>query len=145
MFAEICRVLNANGRFAFAVWGAPEAQSSVGAFFAAVEEHSSIDELPHGPLFGVTDHDVYSRLLTAGGLIDVQLETHDVVWCSATMDPIMKGFWDWGNIAELEPSLQEKIDSTTRQNAEKYRMGDGYEFPHTVFMGTATKPAAMSA
>ena len=36
VFREISRVLVSGGRFAFAVWGAPEAQSSIGAFFDAV-------------------------------------------------------------------------------------------------------------
>jgi len=32
VFTEIARVLKPKGRFAFVVWGAPEAQSSIGAF-----------------------------------------------------------------------------------------------------------------
>lgn len=139
VFKEICRVLSTDGQFAFAVWGEPEAQSSVGAFLAAVQQHASIDDLPHGPLFGVTDHNVYESLLTAGGLTDIRLEIHDVVWRSETLEPIIKGFWQWGNMAAIEPLLQKKIETTTRENAEEYKVGGRYEFPHTVFAGTATK------
>jgi ubiquinone/menaquinone biosynthesis C-methylase UbiE len=39
VFQEVCRVLKAGGRFAFAVFGAPEAQSSISAFFTAVQAH----------------------------------------------------------------------------------------------------------
>lgn len=145
VFAEICRVLNTNGRFTFAVWGEPEAQSSMGAFFAAVEEHGSMNDLPHGPLFGVTDDALYTSLLAAAGLTDIRLETHDAVWCSETLDPIIRGFWDWGNLTMLDRESQDKIESTTRTNAEKYNVGGRYEFPHTVFMGTVTKQRVPSA
>jgi ubiquinone/menaquinone biosynthesis C-methylase UbiE len=140
VFKEIYRVLKADGRFVFVVWGSPESQSSMGAFFAAVEEHGSLDDLPHGPLFGVTDHDVYGAMLSAGGLTDCRLETHDVIWRSDTLDPILRGFWDWGKIADLAPALQNKIESTTRENAKAYMRNGHFEFPHTVLIGTATKP-----
>jgi SAM-dependent methyltransferase len=54
VFREVNRVLKPRGRFAFSVWGAPEEQSSIGAFFGAVMAHHDLEELPHGPLFGVT-------------------------------------------------------------------------------------------
>ncbi len=139
VFAEICRVLNAKGRFTFAVWGEPEAQSSMGAFFAAVEEHASMDDLPHGPLFGVTDVALYKSMLTASGLTDIRLETHNVVWCTETLEPVIRGFSEWGNLTKLDRELQVKIESTTRINSEKYDAGGQYEFPHTVFVGTASK------
>ncbi|MFQ5790795.1 MAG: class I SAM-dependent methyltransferase, partial [Acidobacteriota bacterium] len=93
VFKEICRVLKPRARFAFVVWGAPEDQSSIGAFFAAVQAHHNVDELPHGPLFGVTDRSVYEPMLTAGGLADCRLDTHEVIWRSETLEPIMGGFW----------------------------------------------------
>lgn len=144
VFSEINRVLKDDGRFGFVVWGEPEAQSSIGAFFAAVQEHGSLDELPHGPLFGITDQAVYKSLLNGAGLIDVQLETHDVVWRSETLESVIRGFWDWGNMATLDRELQNRIESATRKNAEQFNLGGHYEFPHTVFVGTASKPPAMS-
>jgi ubiquinone/menaquinone biosynthesis C-methylase UbiE len=64
VFSEVNRVLKPGGRFAFVVWGAPEDQSSIRAFFGAVETHHDLEELPHGPLFGVTERSVYEPLLT---------------------------------------------------------------------------------
>ncbi len=140
VFREVCRVLKPGGRFAFAVFEAPEAQSSIGAFFAAVQEHHDLDELPHGPLFGMTDRNVYQAMLTAGGLANCRLNTEEVVWRSKTLEPILAGFWKWGNMAALPREVQDKIEKTTRENAKPYERDGQFAFPHSVLFGTAEKP-----
>jgi SAM-dependent methyltransferase len=140
VFQEVCRVLKPGGRFAFVVFGAPEAQSSVGAFFTAVQAHHTLDALPTPPLFGVTDRGVYEPMITAGGLADFQLDTHEIVWRSATLDPILRGFWDWGNMAALPQEVQDKIAATTRENAQRYVQSGQFLFPHAILLGRAVKP-----
>jgi SAM-dependent methyltransferase len=140
VFREISRVLKPGGRFAFVVWGAPEKQSSVGAFFGAVGAHHDIAELPHGPLFGITELSVYEPLLTQAGLTDCQLTTHAVTWRTESLNPVLQGFWDWGNMAALPSEIQEKIKDTTRKNAQPYKQNGRYLFPHTALLGTALKP-----
>jgi SAM-dependent methyltransferase len=137
---EISRVLKPGGRFAFVVWGAPEKQSSIGAFFGAVEAHLDVAELPHGPLFGVTELSVYEPLLSQAGLEGCQLTTHDVTWRTESLDPVLQGFWDFGNLAALPSEVQEKIKETTRENAQPYKQDGRFVFPHTALLGTATKP-----
>jgi SAM-dependent methyltransferase len=139
VFREISRVLKPGGRFAFVVWGAPEEQSSVGAFFGAVEAHHDIAELPHGPLFGVTEHGVYEPLLTQAGLEDCQLTTHDVTWITESLDSVLRGFWDFGNMAALPSEIQEKIRETTRENAQPYKQDGQYVLPHTALLVTALR------
>ncbi len=139
VFREVSRVLVSRGRFAFAVWRAPEAQSSIGAFFDAVQAHYTLDELPHGPLFGVTERSVYEPMLAAAGLTDCQLSTHDVVWRSEGLEPILRGFWEWGNIAALPQDVQDRIEATTRENAKAYEQGGCFAFPHTILLGSAAK------
>ena len=39
VFSEVSRVLKPNSRFAFSVFGDPEAQSTIGAFFQAFEQY----------------------------------------------------------------------------------------------------------
>ena len=85
VFKEVCRVLKPGGRFAFTVFAAPEAQSSIGAFFGAIEAHHSLDELPHGPLFGVTDLSVYESMLRAGGLTQIEFDFCEVTWQTRTL------------------------------------------------------------
>jgi len=140
VFQEVCRVLKPGGRFAFAVFGAPEAQSSLGAFFAAVQAHYDLEALPHGPLFGVTDRNVYEPMIAAGGMADLHLDTHDVVWRIATLELVLRGLWDWGNMAALPQELQDKIAATTRENAQPYARSGQFLFPHTVLLGRAVKP-----
>ena len=139
VFREVCRVLRPNGRFAFAVWGAPEEQSSIGAFFGAVEAHLDLSALPHGPLFGIIERSVYEPMLTGAGLNQCQLEIHEVEWRTNTLDPVLRGFWDWGNMDSLPQELQAKIEATTRENSRTYAQGDRWVFPHTALVGSAVK------
>jgi SAM-dependent methyltransferase len=139
VFREVNRVLKPGGYFAFAVWGAPEEQSSIGAFFGAVMAHHDLEELPHGPLFGVTERSVYEPLLTQAALEDCQLSIHQVAWKVDSLDPILKGFWDWGNMAELPAETQKKIEETTRENAQAYEQDGRYVFPHSILFGSALK------
>ena len=139
VFREVNRVLKPGGRFAFAVWGAPEEQSSIGAFFGAVMAHHDLEELPHGPLFGVTERSVYEPLLTQAALQDCQLSIHEVTWKADSLDPILKGFWDWGNMDALPAETQMKIEETTRENAQPYEQDGRYTFPHSILFGSALK------
>lgn len=140
VFREICRVLKPGGRFIFAVWGAPEEQSSIGAFFGAVGVHHNIEELPHGPLFGVTEISVFEPLLTQAGLENCQLSLHEVTWGTISLDPILQGFWDWGNMAALPTDIQEKIKETTIENCQPYKQDGNFVFPHSALLGMALKP-----
>ncbi len=139
-FKEVCRVLKPGGRFAFTVFAAPEAQSSIGAFFEAVEVHHSADELPHGPLFGVTDLSVYKSMLHAGGLTNLEFDFCKIMWRTKTPDPIVESFWSWGNMAALPQEVQDRIEATTRENLQPYEQEGEYAFPHEVLLGSATNP-----
>ena len=139
VFKEVCRVLKSGGRFAFTVFAAPEAQSSIGAFFGAVDSHHSLEELPHGPLFGVTDLSLYESMLHASGLTNLTFDFRKITWRTRTPDPVVESFWSWGNMAALPQEMQDKIEVTTRENLEPYEQDGGYSFPHEVLVGSATK------
>ena len=138
VFREVYRVLEPGGSFAFVVFERPEAQSSIGAFFEAVAAHHDSDELPHGPLFGA-DRSAYAAPLNASGLSDLHVETHDILWRSDSVDPVLQAFLEWGNIAALPQDVQQKIEVTARENLESYRDGASYAFPHAVLLGTAVR------
>ena len=98
-----------------------------------------MEELPHGPLFGVTERSVYEPMLTRANLEDCQLAVHEVTWRADTLDPVLRGFWDWGNLAALPAEVQEKIRETTRENAQPFEKNGTYAFPHSVLVGSALK------
>ena len=54
-------------------------------------------------------------------MADFKLDTHEIVWRSKTLDPILRAFWDWGNMAALPQEAQDKIKATTRENAPALR------------------------
>ncbi|MHC5212106.1 MAG: class I SAM-dependent methyltransferase [Planctomycetota bacterium] len=139
VFREVRRVLRPGRRFAFAVFAAPEAQSSIGAFFAAVEAHHSLDELPHGPLFGVTDLSVYESMLDAAGLTDFAFEMRPVTWSSRTVEPVLRSFWNWGNMSALPQDVQDRIEATTRENLKSYEKDGTYALPHEALIGSAAR------
>jgi len=140
VFKEVCRVLKPGGRFAFAVFADPAAQSSFGAFFGAIEEHHSLDELPHGPLFGVTDLALYERLLHAGGLGDCRFDFNGITWRTKTLDPVVQSLWSWGNMAALNQELQDRIEASTRENMQGFQQKGGFAFAHEALIGSASRP-----
>jgi SAM-dependent methyltransferase len=139
VFREVSRVLAPGGRFAFVVWASPEEQTGFGVFFAAVQAHHTLEALPQGPLFGVTDRAVYEKLAREAGLQGLQLTKHEVSWEMDSLDPLLRGLCDWGNIATLPRIIQERIEATTRANAAAYQRGSRFVFPHSVLLGVMTK------
>ena len=139
VFKEVSRVLKPGGRFAFVVWGALEEQTGFGVFFAAVQTHHNAEALPHGPLFGVTDRSLYEAMLGEAGFKEVRLGRHEVFWRTTTLEPLLRGLWDWGNIAALPRPTQEQIEATTRENAKAYQRHEGFVFPHSVLLGVGVK------
>lgn len=139
VFREVSRVLAPGGRFAFVVWASPEEQTGFGVFFAAVQAHHTLDALPQGPLFGVTDRAVYDDLARDAGLQGLQLTKHEVSWEMDGLEPLLHGLCVWGNIAALPQTVQHRIEATTRANAAPYQLGGRFVFPHSVLLGAMTK------
>ncbi len=139
VFSEIARVLKPNGKFAFAVWGPKVEQSSIGAFVKAVSSHHELSDLPHGPLYGVTDYEVFNSLIEKAGLSDFKISTHKTEWKCKTLVPVMDGLWTWGNLGAFPQEKQNKIKSSMRENCRPFANESGFNFPHSAILGWALK------
>jgi SAM-dependent methyltransferase len=64
---EAFRILRPGGRLAFTVWAEIAKLEAFGLFFGAVEEHGNPDDLPHGPLFGMSDFAVFRSMVEKTG------------------------------------------------------------------------------
>lgn len=139
VFAEVQRVLKPGGRFAFAVWGPAEEQSSFGVFFGAVEAHCDAADLPHGPLFGITDREVYEPMFAKAGMEIGEFMVHETKWKTDSLEPVLQGFWEWGNMSLLPSETQAKIEATTREGAQPFRQDGRFVFPHSALVSSGTK------
>ncbi len=139
VFAEVARVLKSGGRFAFAVWGTQEEQSSIGCFVQAVSEHYKSAELPHGPLYGVTDKAIFSPMLEAVNLRKFTLSNHHLIWSCETLSPVIDGLWTWANCNALDVDTQNNIRAQMIENSAEFANDHGYAFPHTAILGSAVK------
>jgi hypothetical protein len=55
-----------------------------------------------------------------------------------TIDHLVAGLWDWGNIGALPKHIQQRIDNTTRSNARACYQGGGFVFSHSILVGAAS-------
>jgi len=139
VFLEISRVLKPNGKFAFVVWGPKEEQSSIGAFIQAFSAHHEPSELPHGPLYGVTDFDTFQTLIEKGDLTNFKLSNHKTFWQCKTLNPVIDGLWTWGNLAAFSQKKQDKIKEDMIENCKPFAINGGFSFPHSAILGCAIK------
>lgn len=137
--AEAARVLAPGGRLAATVWDAPERLEAFGLFFAAVAEHAGAAELPHGPLFGVTDRSALTGLLTGNWFGDVAIRGLDTTWVLRDVEPLLAAFGDWADLGAFPDEIRRAIEDSVRTGAERYRTGDDLEIPNPMLLLTATR------
>jgi SAM-dependent methyltransferase len=136
---EAHRVLTDGGRIACTVWAAPETLEAFGLFFAAVEEHAGSAELPHGPLFGVTDAETLSSLFTEAGFSDVEIETIETTWKMPTIDPLLRAFGTWAQLDSFPANTRTAIEDSVRSGAKAYETDGGLVVPNPMVLIAATR------
>jgi ubiquinone/menaquinone biosynthesis C-methylase UbiE len=136
---EAFRVLRRDGRVGFTVWADPSKLEAFGLFFAAVEEHAGPAELPHGPLFGVSDFDVFHRMVRDAGFRNSSVRELPIEWRTRCLDPYFASFCDWANLDAFPKQARDGIEATVRERAETYRSGSVFLIPNPAILVSALK------
>jgi ubiquinone/menaquinone biosynthesis C-methylase UbiE len=136
---EAHRVLRPGGSASFTVWAEPSQLDAFGLFFVAVEAHASSAALPHGPLFGVSDAQVFHRMLRDAGFRDSTVRTLPIAWRMTELDHYISFFSNWANLAALPATVRGSIVDTVRTTAGRYWSGDEYVIPNPAILVAAVK------
>jgi len=136
---EASRVLTPNGRIVCTVWAQPEKLEAFGLFFGAVERHAGAADLPHGPLFGVTDRETLEPLFAASSFVDIEIETMDVAWRMKSIDSLLQAFGMWAQLDSFPAPIRQAIEADVRDSAVKYMDDDGLSIPNPMLLISATR------
>lgn len=136
---ESFRVLAPGGRMALTVWADLSKLEAFGVFFAAVEQHLGSADLPHGPLFGVSDFDAFHGMVREAGFGDSTVRELPIAWRTSSLDPYLAAFADWANLGALPEAKRRAIEASVREAAEPYRSGDDFVLPNPAILITGVK------
>ncbi|HEX6945910.1 MAG TPA: methyltransferase domain-containing protein [Acidimicrobiia bacterium] len=137
--SEAHRVLDSSGSVVCSIWAEPQSLEAFGLFFAAVEEHAGGAELPHGPLFGVTDGETLTKLFVDAGFGDVAIEEIPTMWRMESIDSLLRAFGTWAQLDGFPKDVQARIEDSVRSAADRYRTKDGLVIPNPMILISASK------
>jgi SAM-dependent methyltransferase len=137
--AEARRVLRDGGSLAFTVWADPTKLAAFGVFLAAVEEHAGAAELPHGPLFGVSEFDAFHDLVAAAGFRDSQVEEIEIAWRTPTLDTVLAAFSDWAAMETFPADVRERVFEGALVNGSKFQRDGQFVMPNPAILVSAVK------
>jgi len=139
LLKEAFRVLRADGRIAFTVWADLMKLDAFGLFFGAMERQGLAGELPHGPLFGVSDFDVYQGMATAAGFRYPLVRELSIVWRMPSIDRLLAAFADWANMNALPAEIRGAVETDIRQGSRRYESSGTLTIPNPAILVSATK------
>jgi SAM-dependent methyltransferase len=139
LLKETFRVLRAGGRIAFTVWADLTKLEAFGLFFGAMERHGLAGELPHGPLFGVSDFDVYQRMATEAGFRDALVRELSIAWRMSSIDRLLAAFGDWANMSALPAEVRAAVDADIRKASRRYESSGMLTIPNPAIIVSAMK------
>lgn len=137
--AEARRVLRDGGKIAFTVWADLSKLAAFGLFFAAVAEHAPSEELPHGPLFGISDFDGFHGIVREVGFRASSVIELDIAWKLSSIEPLLEAFRDWAQMDALPESVRAAVEGTVREKAKVYESGGTLTIPNPAILVSAVK------
>ncbi|MCG8351579.1 MAG: methyltransferase domain-containing protein [Chloroflexales bacterium] len=133
------RVFRKGGRVGFTVWANLSKLEAFGLFFAVVEEHAGSVELPNGPLFGVSDFDVFHQMVGGAGFRDLSVRELPIMWRTPSLDSYLAAFRDWANLNAFPKQVRDKIETIVRERAGSYWSGDVFAMPNPALLISVVK------
>jgi ubiquinone/menaquinone biosynthesis C-methylase UbiE len=144
---EASRVLKRGGRVAFTVWDTPERAVALGAVYAAVRAHGSLDVgLPAGPNFFLfSDPEQSIKALLSAGFVSPSCRQVPQVWRVSDPDKIFEGIAEGSvraaaTLRAQSSAAREAIKTALRDTVAAYKRGDDFEVPLPAILATAAKP-----
>jgi SAM-dependent methyltransferase len=145
---EAFRVLTPGGRVAFTVWDVPERAIGIGAVYAAVRAHGSMDvDLPAGPdFFLFSDPEHNRRALLNAGFAAPLFTQVPLVWRVCTpaevFESALRGSVRAAAMLRAQsPAAIDAIRAEVGRTLAAYRRADRYEVPMPAVLAAGQKPA----
>jgi SAM-dependent methyltransferase len=143
------RVLKPGGRIAFSVWDAPERAIGVGAVYAAIRVHGSMDVgLPPGPnLFLFSDPERSLNALRSAGFDSPTVRQAPQVWRiddpDSLFDKIAGSSVRAGTTLRAQsPAARLAIRTALGEKVSEYKRGAHFELPMPALIAAGIKPGA---
>jgi hypothetical protein len=124
---------------AFTVWADLMKLEAFGLFFGAMERQGLAGELPHGPLFGVSDFDVYRRMTAEAGFRNPLVRELSIAWRMSSINRLLAAFADWANMSALPAEIQARVEADIRQASRVYESSGTFAIPNPAILISATK------
>jgi SAM-dependent methyltransferase len=139
VLGEARRVVRNGGKMAFTVWADLSKLAAFGLFLDAFEKHGNLQDLPQGPLFGMSDFDVFRRMVREAGFHDCVVTEVDIDWQVGSAEQLLHSFEDWAQMDAYPKAVRDAIESTMRENAKPFESGGTLTLPNPAILASATK------
>jgi SAM-dependent methyltransferase len=139
LLEQAFRVLRNGGRIGFTVWADLMKLEAFGLFFAAMEGQGLAGELPHGPLFGVSDFEVFRGMAGRAGFRDPIVQELPIYWTMSSIDSFLGAFADWAHMEALPENIRAAVEASVRQGAVAYQSAGKLRIPNPAILISAVK------
>jgi ubiquinone/menaquinone biosynthesis C-methylase UbiE len=144
---EACRVLRADGRFAFTAWAKPEETAGFGIVLRALAKYGDVNvSLPEGPpFFRFSEPDECIRSLLVAGFAAPKVVKVLQFWRLPSLDSLFEFMRNStvrtaGLLQAQTPEALEKIRDAMREELKPYQKRGRVELPMPAILASGVKP-----